>query len=98
MAGSKGVPTGVRTGRHRLGGGEETGGGDKDKIGSGFGGGRGAEWGLGRRGGISGSERVKWIGMERGRQEINLDRGRAGSTSGEGQRSSKNLNLKRDRV
>ena len=56
----------VVTGQHRLGGGEEAGDGDNDDVGVAIGGGvgRGIEQGLGRRGGISGSERVKWIGME----------------------------------
>ena len=58
----------VVTGRNRLGGGEETGGGDKDEIGAGFGGGvgRGIERELGRIGGVSGSERVEWSGADDG--------------------------------
>ena len=60
------------------------GGGDNDKIGARFGGGggRGIEWGLGKRGGVSGSKRVEWSGMERVGRVINLDRQRAGNTSG----------------
>ena len=82
--GSKGVLAVVVTGRHRLGGDEETGGGDNDKIGAGFGGGggRGIEWVLGRRGGISGIEQVEWSGMERVGRVINLDRRWAGNTAG----------------
>ena len=85
---------------HRLGEGEETGGGDNKDIGTGFGGGgrRGIKWGLGQRRIISGSKRVEWSGMDRGGQLINLERQRAGKTAGEGRRSSKNLTLKRDRV
>ena len=67
---SEGVSAVVRTVWNRLGGGEEKSGGDNDEIGDGFGGeggrGRGIERGLGRRGGVSGSEQVKWSGMERG--------------------------------
>ena len=56
----------VVTGRHRLVGEEEAGDGDNDNVGVAIGGGvgRGIKRGLGRRGGISGRERVKWIGME----------------------------------
>ena len=80
----EGVSVVVGIERNRLGGGEETGGGDNDEIGAGFGGGgrRGIEWGLGRRGGISGSERVEWSGMERGGRVINLDRRRDRNTAG----------------
>ena len=79
-----GVSAVVRTRRNRIGGGEETGGGDNDATGSGFGGGsrHGIERGLGRRGGISGSERVKWSRMERGGRVINLDRQRDRNTAG----------------
>ena len=87
-AGGEGVLVVVVAGRNRLGGSEETGGGDNNKIGDGFGGGvgRGIERGLGRRGGVSGSERVKWSGMGWGGAEdgcvLNLDRRRAGNTAG----------------
>ena len=56
------------TGRNRLGRGKETGGRDNDDIGAGFGGGggRGIERGLKMRGGVAGSERVKWNILERG--------------------------------
>ena len=83
-AGSEGVLAVVGTGRNRLGGGEETGGGDNDDIRAGIGGGgrRGIERGIGRRGGISGIVRVEWSGMERGGQVITLDRLRAGNTVG----------------
>ena len=83
-AGSEGVSAVVRTGRNRLGGGEEIGGGDNDKIGAGYGEGgrRGIEQGLGRRGGISGNERVGWSGIERGGRVITLERRRAGNTAG----------------
>ena len=44
------------------------GSGDNEDIGDGFGGGvgHGIELGIGRIGGVSGSERVEWSGMERG--------------------------------
>ena len=48
----------------------------------GGGNGRGIERGLGRRGVISGSERVEWSVMERGRIVINLDIQRSGNTAG----------------
>ena len=75
-AGSKGVSEVMGTGWNRLGQGEETGGGDNDKIGAGFGGGggRGIEPGLGRGEGVSGSKQVEWSRMERGGRVINLDR------------------------
>ena len=62
----------VVAGRNRLGGGEETGSGDNDKIGDRFGGGvgHGIERGLGRRGGVSGIKWVKWSGMEWGRGQM----------------------------
>ena len=65
---SKGVLAVVGAGRNRPGGGEEMGCGVNDKIGVGGGGGvgRGTERGCGRRGGVSGSERVKWSRVERG--------------------------------
>ena len=67
-AGSEGVLAVVGTGWNRLGVGEETGGGDNNEIEAGFGGGGGRGIGqvLGRRGGVSGSEWVKWSGMEQG--------------------------------
>ena len=51
-----------------LEGGEETGGGVNNEIGDRVGGGVGQETERirGRRGGVSGSERVKWSGLERG--------------------------------
>ena len=57
----------VVAGRNRPGGGKETGGGFNDEIGDGVGGGvgQGTERGRRRRGGVSGSERFKWIGLER---------------------------------
>ena len=99
-AGSEGVLAVAGTGRHRLGGGKETGGGENDNIGAGFGrgGGGGIERGLGQRGVISGSKRVAWSGMERGGRVINIDRQQAGNMAGEGRRSRKNQNLNRDRV
>ena len=70
--------------QNRLGVGEETGGGDNNKIGAGFGGGGGRGIGrvLRRRGGVSGSKRVKWSRIEQGGRVINLDRRRAGNTVG----------------
>ena len=81
---SKGVAAVVGTGRNRLGGGKETGSRDNDEIGAGFGGGggRGIKRGLGRRGGISGGERVEWIGMDWGGLVINLDRRQARNMAG----------------
>ena len=57
----------VGAGRNRPGGGEETGSGVNDEIRYGVGRvvGRGIEWGIGRRGEVSGRNRVKWSGMER---------------------------------
>ena len=57
---------------------------DNNNIGAGFiGGGRcGIKWGLGRRGGISGSEWVEWCVMKRGGQVITQDRQWAGNTAG----------------
>ena len=76
----------VGTERHRLGGSEETGGKDNGDIGVGGGigrgVGRGSEQRLGRRGGISGSERVEWSGMEWVGQVIHQDRRQAGNTAG----------------
>ena len=72
--------------RNRPGGGEETGGRVNYKIGDGVRGGvgRGTERGRGRRGGVSGSKRVKWSKIERGRgcMSNNLDRQRARNTAG----------------
>ena len=81
---SKGVSTVVGIVRNRLVGVEETGGGDNNNIGAIFGGGRrrGIELGLSRIGGVSGSERVNWSGMERGRRVINLDRRRDRNIAG----------------
>ena len=64
----KGVSAVLGKGRNRLGGGEETVGGDNGKIRAGFGGGggRGIKRGLRRRRGVSGRDLVKWSGMERG--------------------------------
>ena len=90
----------VGTGRHRLGGREETGGGDNDDIGvrTGGGGRYGIKRGIGRRGRISWSKWVEWSVMEWGRRVIHLDIRRAGNTTGWGRCSSKNLNIKRDIV
>ena len=65
---SAGAPAVVGAGRNRPGGGEETGGGVNNEIGDRVGGGVGQETERirGRRGGVSGSERVKWSGLERG--------------------------------
>ena len=65
---SAGVSSVVGAGGNRPGGGEETGGGVNDDIGDRVGGGvrRGTERGCGRRGGVSGSKRVKWSGAEDG--------------------------------
>ena len=67
-------------------GGDETGGGVNDDIGDIFGGGvgRGTERGRGRRGGVSGSDRIKWSIMERGggRMSDHPDRRRAGNKAG----------------
>ena len=73
-----------RTGRNRLGGGEETAGGDNDNIGARIGGQgrRGIKRGLGGERVISGSERVRWSGMEQGERVITLDRRRAGNMTG----------------
>ena len=99
-AGSKGISAVVGTGRHRLEGSGETGNGDNNNIvvGIGGGGGCGIEKGLGRRGGISGRKRVEQSGMEWGGKVIHLDRQWSGNTAGGRKRSSKNLNIKRDRV
>ena len=55
---------------------------------------QGNEHGRGRRGGVSGSERVQWSGMEWGGGQMidNLDRRRARNTAGR-ERVAKNLNL-----
>ena len=67
-SGSKGVSEVVGADRNRPGGGEETGGRVNNKIKDrvGGGGGDGIKRGLGSRGGVSGSERFKWSGMEQG--------------------------------
>ena len=66
---SVGVSAVVGAGRNRPGGVDKTDGGVNDKIRDRVGGGvgRGTKRGRGRRGGVSGSERVKWSGMERDR-------------------------------
>ena len=83
---SEGVSEVVGAGRNRPGGGEETGVVVSDKIGDGVRGGvgRGTKRGRVRRGGVSGSEWVKWSGMERGggRMIHHLDRKRAGNMTG----------------
>ena len=83
----------VGAGRNRPGGGEETGGRVNDEIGDGVGGGvaRGTQRGHGRRGGVSGSKRVKWSGMELGRGRMsNQPRQMTGQEhGGEGQSSKK---------
>ena len=86
--------------RYRLVGVEEAGVGDNDNIGViiGRGVGRESEQGLGWRVVISGSKQVKWGGMEWGGRVIHQYRQQAGNTVGGGRRSSKTLNLKRDRV
>ena len=68
MAGSEGFLAVVVSVLNRPGWGKETGGGVNDKIGDGVRGGVGSliERGLGRRGGVSGRERIKWSGMEWG--------------------------------
>ena len=86
----------VGAGRNRPGGSKKTGGRVNDNIGDGVGGvvGWGTERGCGRRGGVSGSDRVKWSRMDRGggwmsdhpRQTTGREHG------GEGQ-IIKNLNL-----
>ena len=74
---SAGVLAVVGVGRNRPGGGKETGGGVNDNIGDGVGEGvgRGTKQGHGRRGGVSGSKRVKWSGVDwgRGRMSNHLD-------------------------
>ena len=98
--GSEGVSMVMGTDRHRLGGGKEAGGRDNDniRVRTGGGVGRGIERGLGRRGGISVSERVEWSRMKWSGRVINQYRRREGNTSGGGRRSRKKLNIKRDRV
>ena len=68
---SEGVSAVVGVGRNIPGGGEETGDGVNDKIGDGVRGGvgRGTERGRGKRGGVSGSDQVKWIGIEQGGEQ-----------------------------
>ena len=77
----------VGAGRDRPGGSAETGGGIDDEVGDGVRGGvgRGAERDRGRRqGGVSGSERVQWIGVEQGGGWIitHLDLRRVSNTTG----------------
>ena len=73
---SEGVFAVVGTVRHRLGVGEEAGCGGNNGIGVGSRGGDGCgiERGLGRRGVVSGSKWVEWIGMEWVGQVNHLDR------------------------
>ena len=67
-AGSEGVSSVLVAGSNRPGGGKETGGGVNNDIRDGgeVGVRREIKQGIGRRGEVSGSERVKWSGMERG--------------------------------
>ena len=85
---SAGVSAVVGAVRNRYGGGEEMGGGVNNEIVDGVGGGvgQGTERGRGRRGGVSGNDRVKWRGMDRGggRMSNHLDRLLAGNTAGRG--------------
>ena len=88
------------TDRYKLRGDKEAGGRDNNDTGVGIrrGVGRGSKRGLGRRGGISGSERVKCSVMEWGVRVIHQDRQREGNKEGGRRCSSKNINLKRDIV
>ena len=95
---SAGVSAVVGSGRNRPGGGKETGGGVNNEIGDGVGGGvrRGTERGCwSRRGGVSGSERVKWSGMERGGGQMSdQPRQTTGREHGGGGQSSKKPKLR----
>ena len=84
----------VGAGRHRLVGGKEEGGRVSEGLGVGVG--LGIECGPRRRGGVEGSKRVEWIGLEWGGRvtplEGKLERIMAGK------QSSRKNNIKRDRV
>ena len=85
-AGSEGVLEVAGTGRNRLGGVKETGGGDNDKIGDGFGGGVGRVIDGDFRGEEESQGASELIGAEgiwaEDRLVINLDRRRAGNMAG----------------